>query len=56
VAHLAWRAQPPDESAEEREDAPHEDAEIVDLTKLRLLGWFKGLFAGGKRGAPPDDR
>lgn len=56
MAHLAWRAQPPDESSDERTDAPTEDAEVVDLTKQRLLGWVKGMFGGGKRETPPDDR
>lgn len=32
-------------------DAPEEDAEVVDLTKQRLLGWLKGMFGGEKR--PP---
>jgi hypothetical protein len=54
VAHLAWRSQPPDEAAEEpTADAPDEDAEVVDLTKQRLLGWLKGMFGGQK--PPPGD-
>ncbi len=55
VAHLAWRAQPPDEASDEpaAEDTD-EDAEVVDLTKQRLLGWLKGMFGGGKQ--PPDER
>jgi len=55
VANLAWRAQPPessDEPAAEAE-AENEDAEVVDLTKQRLLGWLKGMFGGGK--SPRDD-
>jgi hypothetical protein len=55
VAHLAWRSQPPDEAAEEpTADAPDEDAEVVDLTKQRLLGWLRGMF-GGERQPPPDE-
>ena len=46
MANLAWRAQPPDESADEQAEAPAEDAEVVDLTKQRLLGWVKGMFGG----------
>lgn len=34
-------------------DEPDEDAEVVDLTKQRLLGWLKGMFGGQKR--PPHD-
>jgi hypothetical protein len=53
VAHLAWRAQPPDETADEpAAEAEGEDAEVVDLTKQRLLGWLKGMFGGDK---PPSD-
>lgn len=53
VAHMAWRAQPPDEAAEEPGgEAENEDAEVVDLTKQRLLGWLKGMFGGDK---PPRD-
>jgi hypothetical protein len=47
VSHLAWRAQPPDESADQPSEKPDEDAEVVDLTKQRLLGWLKGLFGTG---------
>jgi hypothetical protein len=54
VAHLAWRSQPPDEAAEEpTADAPDEDAEVVDLTKQRLLGWLKGMF--GQQPPPGDE-
>jgi hypothetical protein len=54
VAHLAWRSQPPDDAAEEpTADTPEEDAEVVDLTKQRLLGWLKGMFGGQKQ--PPGD-
>ena len=28
-----------------------EEAEVVDLTKQRLLGWLKGMFGGEKK--PP---
>ena len=49
MAHVAWRSQPPDEAAEEpTADAPDEEAEVVDLTKQRLLGWLKGMFGGQK--------
>ena len=49
MAHVAWRSQPPDEAAEEpTADAPDGDAEVVDLTKQRLLGWLKGMFGGQK--------
>ena len=49
MAHVAWRSQPPDEAAEEpTPGAPDEDAEVVDLTKQRLLGWLKGMFGGQK--------
>jgi hypothetical protein len=56
VANLAWRAQPPDESPDEpaaEAEAENEDAEVVDLTKQRLLGWLKGMFGGDK--SPPED-
>jgi len=50
VAHLAWQSGPPDEASEEpAADAREEDAEVVDLTKQRLLGWLKGMFGGPKR-------
>ena len=53
MANLAWRAQPPDESSDEpAAEAEKEDAEVVDLTKQRLLGWLKGMFGGDK---PPSD-
>jgi hypothetical protein len=52
VAHLAWRAQPPDEPADESAESAEEDAEVVDLTKQRLLGWLKGMFGGGGKGPP----
>jgi hypothetical protein len=52
VAHLAWQSGPPDEASDEAAaDTPEEDAEVVDLTKQRLLGWLKGMFGGQKR--PP---
>jgi hypothetical protein len=54
VANLAWRSQPPDESADEQVEAAEEDAEVVDLTKQRLLGWVRGMFGGRKQ--PPDDQ
>ena len=34
-------------------DAQDEDAEVVDLTKQRLLGWLKGMFGAQKQ--PPRD-
>jgi hypothetical protein len=53
VAQLAWRAQPPDDASDEPADeAQDEEAEVVDLTKQRLLGWLKGMFGGDK---PPSD-
>jgi hypothetical protein len=55
VAQLAWRSQPPDEPAEEQAETPAEDAEVVDLTKQRLLGWVKGMFGGRKRKSPAED-
>ena len=55
MAHLAWQSGPPDDASEEAAatDAPEEDADVVDLTKQRLLGWLKGMFGGPKR--PPAD-
>jgi hypothetical protein len=54
VANLAWRAQPPDEASDElATEAQDEGAEVVDLTRQRLLGWLKGMFGGEKR--PPGD-
>jgi hypothetical protein len=52
VSHLAWRSQPPEESASDPAETPDEDAEVVDLTRQRLLGWLKGMFGG--QGTPPD--
>ena len=52
VANLAWRAQPPEATSDEpAAEAENEDAEVVDLTKQRLLGWLKGMFGGEKK--PP---
>ena len=51
---MAWRSQPPDEIPEPSEEAPPEDAEVVDLTKQRFLGWVKGMF-GGRKTLPPDE-
>ena len=51
MAHMAWQAQPPDDSAEQAKQADEtqsEDAEVVDLTKQRLLGWVRGMFGGPK--------
>ena len=54
MANLAWRAQPPDEASDEpTPEAKSEDAEVVDLTKQRLLGWLKGMFGSDK---PPVDK
>jgi len=56
VAHVAWRAQPPNEAPDEPAgEAQEDDAEVVDLTKQRLLGWLKGMF-GGEKQPPPDER
>jgi len=55
VSHLAWKAQPPDESSEDRADVSDEEAEVVDLSKQRLLGWVKGMFGGSKRRTPSED-
>jgi hypothetical protein len=55
VSHLAWRAQPPDEPADEPSEKPDEDAEVVDLTKQRLLGWLKGMFGSGKPEPPSEE-
>jgi hypothetical protein len=53
VSNVAWRAQPPDDASDEAAaDAQDEDAEVVDLTKQRLLGWRRGMFGGDK---PPSD-
>jgi hypothetical protein len=52
MAHLAWKAQPPDEPAEHPEETQPEDAEVVDLNKQRLLGWLKGMFGGPKKQPP----
>ena len=52
MTHLAWRAQPPDEAWDEPVgDSEDKDAEVVDLTHQRLLGWLKGMFGGEK--TPP---
>ena len=53
MSNVAWRAQPPDDASDEpAAEAQDEDAEVVDLTKQRLLGWLKGMFGGDK---PPSD-
>jgi hypothetical protein len=52
VSNVAWRAQPPDEAPDEPVEA-REDAEVVDLTRQRLVGWVKGMF-GGKKKQPPE--
>ena len=54
MTHVAWQSGPPDEAPEEQTaDAPEEEAEVVDLTEQRLLGWLKGMFGSQKR--PPSD-
>jgi len=53
VSNVAWRAQPPDEASDEPVDAREDDAEVVDLTRQRLVGWVKGMF-GGKKKRPPE--
>lgn len=55
MAHLASRSQPPEEPAREPGEPDEEDAEVVDLSKQRLLGWVRGMF-GGKDRKPSDDR
>jgi hypothetical protein len=55
VANLAWRSQPPDEASEEPGADEDKDAEVVDLTHQRLLGWLKGMFGGEKKQPPPDE-
>jgi hypothetical protein len=53
VSNAAWRAQPPDDASEEPVEGQEDDAEVVDLTRQRLLGWLKGMFGGEK---PPSDK
>jgi hypothetical protein len=54
VAHLAWQSGPSDEPSETpTTETPEKEAEVVDLTKQRLLGWLKGMFGSQKR--PPSD-
>jgi hypothetical protein len=48
VSNVAWRAQPPDDASDEPVEGQEEDAEVVDLTRQRLLGWLKGMFGGDK--------
>jgi hypothetical protein len=56
VTHVAWRAQPPDEPSDERPyEATNEEAEVLDLSKQRLLGWFRGMFGGDKSPQPSRD-
>ena len=56
MAHLAWQSQPPDEASDEpTDDSQDEEAEVVDLTKQRLLGWLKGMFGSEKKQPPPDE-
>src|SRR6185436_1829982 len=49
VSNVAWRAQPPEEASDEPAEVQEGDAEVVDLTKQRLLGWVKGMFGGRKQ-------
>jgi len=52
MAHVAWQSGPPDEASDEpAAESEEESAEVVDLTKQRLLGWLRGMFGGEKR--PP---
>jgi hypothetical protein len=55
VSNVAWRAQPPDEASDEPVEVQEDDAEIVDLTKQRLLGWVKGMFGGKKQPSARDE-
>ena len=50
MAWLAWRAEPPDETAEEVPEEG-EDADVVDLATRRLAGWLKAMFGGTRK--PP---
>ena len=56
MAQLAWRSQPPEEPAQEPGEATEEEAEVVDLTRQRLLGWVKGMFGGQGSKPSADDR
>ena len=50
MAHVAWQSGPPDEAPNDSvAEAEGESAEVVDLTKQRLLGWLKGMFGGQKQ-------
>jgi hypothetical protein len=53
VSNVAWRTQPPDDASEDPVEDQEDDAEVVDLTRQRLLGWLKGMFGGEK---PPSDK
>ena len=54
MAHVAWQSGPHDEAPDEPvAETEEESAEVVDLTKQRLLGWLKGMFGGQK--PPPRD-
>ena len=48
MSNVAWRAQPPDDASDEPVESQQDDAEVVDLTRQRLLGWLKGMFGGDK--------
>jgi hypothetical protein len=55
MANVASRAQPPDEAPDEPTSEQEEEAEVVDLTQQRLLGWLRGMFGGPKKQPPRDD-
>ena len=48
MSNVAWRTQPPDDASDEPVEGQEDDAEVVDLTRQRLLGWLKGMFGGDK--------
>ena len=48
MSNVAWRAQPPEDASDEPVEGQEDDAEVVDLTRQRLLGWLKGMFGGDK--------
>ena len=48
MSNVAWRAQPPDDASDEPVEGQEDNAEVVDLTRQRLLGWLKGMFGGDK--------
>lgn len=48
MSNVAWQAQPPEDASDEPVEGQEDDAEVVDLTRQRLLGWLKGMFGGDK--------